>query len=140
MKELAKAIGHEHIKNVVEAFYSAVRKHPTLSWPFTRVTNWPEHLSHLSHFWWVTLGGKRYLDHRYNVPERHAAAGFTPELLNEWLDLFRQTVRSQLNAELAEAWLIHAERIGESLRSMHELEHTRHSNRVASLPITALSN
>ncbi|MGQ5524340.1 group III truncated hemoglobin [Chitinimonas sp. PSY-7] len=137
MQAVAEAIGLKNVESVVETFYTAVRQHPTLAGPFGRVTDWPEHLRHLSHFWWVTLGGKRYLDYRYNVTERHAAAGFTPELLNDWLDLFRQTVRARLDAELAEAWLTRVERIGESLRLMHELGHFPRPSTFASLPITA---
>ncbi|TSJ87476.1 group III truncated hemoglobin [Chitinimonas sp. BJB300] len=138
MRPIADAIGLATVEKVVDAFYAAIRQHPTLAGPFGRVTDWPEHLRHLSHFWWVTLGGKRYLDYRYNVPERHAAAGFTPELLQDWLALFRQTVHTHLDVDLANAWLARVERIGESLRLMHELGQFPPPPAFESVPVTTL--
>jgi len=99
----------------------------SLAGPFGKVTDWPAHLEHLTHFWWVTLGGERYLDYRYAVPAKHADVGFTPTLLGDWLALFRQTVRSHLPGDLAEPWIERAERIGESLRLMYELGHFNNS-------------
>lgn len=123
MRDIAEEIGLDQIGAVVARFYAQVREHPTLAQPFGRVADWSEHLSHLTHFWWVSLGGKRYLDYRYNVPQRHAAAGFTPALLSDWLALFRETLHANLPADLAEEWLQRAERIGQSLSLMHELGH-----------------
>jgi len=123
MRNVADDITLPRVEAVVADFYARVRQHPSLAQPFTRITDWPAHLDHLTHFWWVTLGGQRYLQYRYNVPERHATAGFTPALLVDWLALFRQTVTAHLPPELAEAWLARAERIGESLSLMHELGH-----------------
>lgn len=123
MLDVAQSIGHDKVAAVVERFYAEVRRHPTLSVPFQRVHDWPAHLAHLTHFWWVTLGGERYLDYRYNVPERHGEAGFTPALLADWLALFRRTLDDALPQPLADAWMARAERIGQSLTLMHELGH-----------------
>ncbi|GAB3243609.1 group III truncated hemoglobin [Chitinimonas naiadis] len=123
MRDIAREIGLEQVRLVVDTFYRRVRAHPLLSVPFARVHDWPQHLEHLSHFWWVTLGGERYLDYRYAVPQRHAEAGFTPALLVDWLALFHETVREQVAPPLADAWLERAERIGKSLSLMHELGH-----------------
>ncbi|WP_374350763.1 group III truncated hemoglobin [Chitinimonas sp.] len=123
MPDIAEQIGKAGVAAVVERFYRQVRQHPRLAIPFARVEDWPAHLEHLSHFWWVTLGGERYLDYRYQVAQRHAQSGFTPALLADWLALFRQTLFDSLPPELANAWLARAERIGQSLLLMHEHGH-----------------
>ncbi|HTH94065.1 MAG TPA: group III truncated hemoglobin [Rhodocyclaceae bacterium] len=123
MRDIANDIGRERIAQTVTAFYAQVRQHPTLSIPFARVDDWPHHLEVLIQFWWVSLGGERYLGYDYQVPAKHAAAGFTPELLVDWLALFKQTLESHLPADLAAAWYARAERIGNSLRMLHEDGH-----------------
>jgi hemoglobin len=123
MRDIAHDIGRDRVAEVVAAFYSQVRQHPTLSVPFARVQDWPHHLEILTHFWWVTLGGERYLDYSYQVPSKHAEAGFTPELLLDWLALFRQTLEAHLPIAQADAWFARAEKIGTSLKMLHELGH-----------------
>lgn len=123
MRDIAHEIGRDRIAEVVAAFYSAVRQHPTLSVPFARVHDWPAHLEILTHFWWVTLGGERYLDYSYQVPAKHAEAGFTPELLQDWLALFQTTLTSHLPPDQAVPWIERARKIGTSLNLLHELGH-----------------
>jgi hemoglobin len=123
MRDIAHEIGRDRVAETVAAFYSRVRQHPQLSVPFARVQDWPHHLEILTHFWWVTLGGERYLDYSYQVPGKHAEAGFTPELLVDWLALFRRTLDEYLPAEQADAWFARAEKIGTSLKLLHELGH-----------------
>ena len=123
MQDIAHEIGRDRVAAVMNAFYAQVRVHPALSVPFARVHDWPAHLEILTHFWWVTLGGDRYLDYSYQVPAKHAEAGFTPELLADWLALFAQTLECNLPPEQARAWLSRAEKIGTSLKLLHELGH-----------------
>jgi len=123
MQDISHEIGREKVAEVVADFYAQVRQHPTLSVPFTRVQDWPHHLEILTQFWWVTLGGERYIDYSYQVPSKHAEAGFTPELLVDWLALFRKTLDGHLPAAQAEAWFARAEKIGTSLKMLHELGH-----------------
>lgn len=123
MRDIAHDIGRDRVASVVAAFYSQVRQHPTLAGPFARVHDWPHHLEILTHFWWVTLGGERYLDYSYQVPAKHAEAGFTPALLKDWLALFQDTVTEHLPAEQAIAWIERARKIGTSLNMLHELGH-----------------
>lgn len=122
MQDIAELIGKEGVARVVQAFYARVRQHPTLQEPFARVHDWPEHEAILTHFWWVSLGGQRYLDYPYAVARKHMAAGFTPELLVDWLALFRDTVSAELPAEQAAGWIKRAELIGESLVHMHGVQ------------------
>jgi hemoglobin len=120
MHDIADILGREMVASVVSDFYDQVQRHTTLAVPFARVHDWGEHKTHLTHFWWVTLGGKPYRDKPYRVAEKHAAAGFTPELLVDWLALFRSTLTRHLPPELAEQWYARAQRIGRSLTLMHE--------------------
>ena len=114
-------ISQAYIAAVVDVFYERVRADEALSKPFGVVEDWPHHNAIISHFWWLTLGGERYLDYDYHVVPKHRAVGFTPELLHQnWLPLFEQTVREQLEPELAEIWLSQAQRIGRSLHLMHD--------------------
>lgn len=120
MKDIANQIGIEKVSAVVSGFYDCVQEHPRLAEPFATVTDWPEHKAHLTHFWWVTLGGERYRNKPYSVAEKHALAGFTPELLQDWLALFRRTLGKHLPAPLCAEWYTRAEHIGRSLVLMHD--------------------
>ncbi|MBV1776811.1 group III truncated hemoglobin [Burkholderiaceae bacterium DAT-1] len=126
MTTLARQLGLDLVRQVVETFYARVQVHPALSRPFSVVDDWPAHIDHLTHFWWVTLGGERYLDYRYDVANKHMSAGFTPDLLIDWLDLFTTTLTDMLPDEQAEAWIAHARRIGESLKLMHQYSQPDH--------------
>jgi len=112
MQDIAETIGRERVAAVVDHFYERIRQHPTLATPFAIVDDWPLHKEYLTHFWWVSLGGKRYLQYGYAVAQKHTEAGFTPALLVDWLTLFREVLVAELRAE----------KIGESLRYMHEFQ------------------
>jgi hemoglobin len=125
MKDIANVIGAEKVGEVVSDFYDRVRAHPSLGAPFSIVHDWAEHKAHLAHFWWVTLGGRPYRNHPYSVAAKHERAGFTPELLTDWLALFRDTLDSHLPADLAEQWYARAAHIGRSLVLMHDFRRSR---------------
>lgn len=120
MQDIAAAVGLEKVKEIIGDFYDRVQEHPTLARPFEIVEDWEEHKAHLSHFWWVTLGGRPYRNKPYQVAHKHAMAGFTPELLVDWLSLFRHTLNRHLPPDIAEGWFARAENIGRSLTLMHE--------------------
>lgn len=121
MQDIAEDIGRERVARVVDVFYERIQMHPVLQAPFAGVHDWPAHKEILTHFWWVTLGGKRYMDYSYAVARKHNDAGFTPALLVDWLGLFRDVVNAELPAELAGGWIRRAEVIGQSLTYMHEV-------------------
>ena len=121
MQDIAADVGLARVEAVIGDFYDRVQEHPALARPFGIVDDWTEHKAHLTHFWWVTLGGRPYRDKPYRVAEKHALAGFTPELLTDWLSLFRTTLSSHLPADIAEQWFARAANIGRSLNLMHEL-------------------
>ena len=133
MKDVANHIGRDKLHAVVTDFYDRVQLHPALSQPFSIVTDWSHHKEHLAHFWWVTLGGERYRDEPYSVAEKHALAGFTPALLQDWLALFKQVLSSHLSAEHAEEWYARAETIGRSLVFMHEFRARKNRPSVADI-------
>jgi hemoglobin len=125
MKDIANRIGLNKVHDVVDDFYERVQQHPTLAKPFSIVTHWAEHKAHLTHFWWVTLGGRRYSDKPYSVAEKHRSAGFTPALLQDWLALFDQTLNTHLSPDDSKEWYARAEHIGRSLVLMHEFHESR---------------
>jgi len=126
MEDIAHRVGRERVQIVVGEFYDRIQRHETLAAPFGVVHDWPEHKAHIAHFWWVTLGGRPYRDKPYRVAQKHAAVGFTPALLADWLALFRATLAEHLPADLAGPWYARAERIGESLVLMHEFQKAAH--------------
>ena len=130
MKDIADQIGLDKVQAVVSDFYDQVQLHPTLAQPFSIVSDWSHHKAHLAHFWWVTLGGERYRDAPYRVAEKHATAGFTPPLLQDWLALFKRVLGNHVSPEHADEWYARAEHIGRSLVFMHEF-HARKNGRAA---------
>ncbi len=122
MQDIAEAIGRDRVAAVVDRFYNRIQQHPTLAAPFRIVQDWPQHKEYLAHFWWVSLGGQRYMTYGYRVAEKHAEAGFTPALLVDWLALFETVVQEELPPELAAGWLERAQKIGESLRYMYNFQ------------------
>ena len=110
----------EQIAQVVDLFYDRVQLDQGLSQPFSIVTDWGHHKAIISHFWWMTLGGERYMDHKYSVAPKHRAVGFTPDLLNHnWLPLFELTMREVLPEDVSNIWMAQAHRIGQSLELNH---------------------
>ena len=131
MQDIAHNLGRDRVSAVVSDFYDQVQRHETLATPFAIVGDWTEHKAHLAHFWWVTLGGKPYRTQPYRVAEKHALAGFTPELLADWLALFRTILDAHLPRDLAGEWYARAAHIGRSLTLMHEYRNSRGNTRAA---------
>lgn len=115
MTEVAHQIGRETIEAVSQTFYAQIRQHANLGPIFQIVENWPKHEAHITHFWWVLLGGEAYLDTQYNVARKHIGIGVTPELVQEWLALFEPIVEAHVAPELAAVWLGKARMIGQSI-------------------------
>lgn len=127
---LAEQIGWDRIHLVVDRFYSSIQTHATLATPFARVREWPRHKDRLTYFWWVVLGGARTRQEQYEPIPKHFAAGFSPELLADWLALFAATVEEFVPAELAGEWLELARKIGAGLVTANEA----YAQRVAKPP------
>lgn len=117
-RNIHETIGLDTIAAVVDAFYNRIQQHPTLAEPFRRVTDWPEHKARLTHFWWLSLGGTRYRDDRYQVGPLHMSLGVTGALVDDWLALFRETLDAHLDTKLADEWYRRAELMGRSIRML----------------------
>ncbi|RLK47147.1 hemoglobin [Alkalispirillum mobile] len=113
------ALAHETIDRVVRAFYARAREHPDLAATFARVEDWDEHIARISHFWWVSLGGRRYRPDRFQVGPRHVALGVTGRQVDAWLDLFEETLSEQVADDQArQDWLDRAHRMGRVIRGL----------------------
>lgn len=103
------------IYRVVDVFYSQVQKDPQLKIPFGSVKDWAHHVDRLTHFWWIRLGGRPYQQGMYNPVEKHFLAGFNQVLLTRWLELFRETLRKNLESKAADRWDEIASSMGDAL-------------------------
>lgn len=114
---LAPRIGRESIVRVVDEFYDLVRTHGSLSVPFASVKDWPAHKAKIAGFWWQALGGARDPggNNTFEPVAKHFYAGFTPQLLCDWLGLFEVVLRRQLSPGLADEWIDQARLLGDRL-------------------------
>jgi hemoglobin len=122
---------HADIRRVVDGFYRRVELDPVLAVPFRSVENWPAHIQHMTHFWWIRFGGRAYLETSYNPVEKHSTAGFNLAFLSRWLTIFQDTLESTLNPEQAHLWGIVAERIGQSLSMKNDYYRREYENELA---------
>lgn len=120
VRETHERIGLEAVRAIVDDFYNRIQHHPTLAQPFAIVDQWEEHKARLTHFWWISLGGKAYASYQYRIGQKHAPVGVTHALVDDWLALFRATLNDHLPRHLADAWLERAERMGDSLRLLSD--------------------
>lgn len=111
----------EDIHKVVKTFYQKVEIDTLLKIPFLAVDDWPHHIERLTHFWWIRLGGRPYLDVRYDPVGRHFETGFNEHFLERWLELFHQVLKTHLTQEQADQWYALAQSMGTSLSRNNEL-------------------
>lgn len=105
------------IDRLVETFYGRIRTHETLGPVFEArlAGRWPEHLAKMKSFWnsvafkTGAYGGKPVQTHL-------GVEGTSPELFQQWLALFGQTLDELTDNDEARAWFMAtAERIARSL-------------------------
>ena len=119
---------HQDIFNVVDDFYTRIQNDPILQVPFQSVGDWPEHIERLTHFWWIKFGGRHYMMSHYNPVMKHFFAGFNRELLNRWLSIFHETLKTHLNSDQVALWKAVSERIGEGLSLKNEMIKQQYQN------------
>ncbi|MBO3758661.1 truncated hemoglobin [Ciceribacter sp. L1K22] len=105
------------VDRLVETFYGRIRAHEMLGPVFeARLSGrWPEHMTKMKAFWSSVAfktgayGGKPVQAHL-------GVEGMYPELFQQWLALFRQTLEDLTDNPQAHAWFMAtAERIARSL-------------------------
>lgn len=101
----------------VHRFYARVRLDPQLGPLFNdAVHHWPDHLETLTHFWSsVMLTSGRYKGSPMAAHVKHLGR-MRPPMFDRWLALWRETARETLSPTDADAVILKAERIGESLQ------------------------
>ncbi len=105
------------IRALVHRFYERIRDDAVLGPIFSRVIgdDWSRHLALMCDFWSsVMLSTGRYKGRP--VPAHLKIDGVEPDHFTRWLTLFRATARELFVPALAEAFILRAERIAESLK------------------------
>ena len=120
---------HEDIFKVVDTFYTRVQEDSLLKVPFQSVHDWPEHIQRLTHFWWIRLGGRSYMNVSYNPVLKHFEAGFNAEFLKRWLELFHQTLKENLREDQANLWILISEKMGQALTMKNEFYKQEYGNK-----------
>jgi hemoglobin len=111
----------DDISQVVNNFYTKVAIDPYLRGPFTVVDDWPHHIDRLTHFWWIRFGGRAYMDVQYNPVQKHYETGFSEELLDHWLTLFKNVMKETLSVPQCQLWTSLVEGMGSALNRNNEL-------------------
>ncbi|MEO8881916.1 MAG: group III truncated hemoglobin [Devosia sp.] len=112
-----QAISEQTIHELVAAFYVRVRADPELGPIFDQAIGdgWDAHLATLDDFWSsVMLTSGRYKGNPVAVHQM--VEGLRPELFARWLELFAETCRDLLRADIAAVFNAKAGRIADSLQ------------------------
>ena len=119
---LAMGIDEAYISQLVDQFYTCVRKDPTIGPIFENTIgdNWDVHLATMKSFWAsVALNAGHYSGKP--VPKHHNLLGKKPEFRKEhfkiWLALFRETLEETAPTPAVVLYFMErAERIAKSLQ------------------------
>lgn len=114
-----EALDDTALASLVDSFYARVRADDELGAMFNAAiadADWPAHLSRMAQFWSsVMLGSGRYHGNPMAAHLKHRDA-INPAMFARWLTLWEENARANLSPEDAEAILIKARRIAESLQ------------------------
>jgi hemoglobin len=114
------ALTRVQIETVVAKFYAQIRKHPKLGPIFNTTIStdkelWRIHEAKIAGFWANAILHERSYDG--NPMLVHAGiSAIEPEMFNDWLALFDQTLTKELPSDVAAQWSALAHRIGRGLR------------------------
>ncbi|MFZ3033211.1 MAG: group III truncated hemoglobin [Parvibaculum sp.] len=118
MSQASSPLTNEHeIELLVRSFYSRIRTDETLGPIFEQVIgdDWEPHLQKMFAFWSsVMLMTGRYKGQPMVAHMRLKSV--KPEHFDRWLALFDETARETCDAETADAFVLRAERIANSLK------------------------
>jgi truncated hemoglobin YjbI len=113
--DLAHRIGLVRIAQVVDRYYDQLRSHPGLAEPFHVMGNFPGRKACATYFWWVALGGNEVSEIHVNAEAACEVGGAHAGLEQESIGLFRNTLFSVVDGELAEAWWQEAARMSSNM-------------------------
>lgn len=114
---LEPSITREMVDELVETFYSKVRKHERLAQLFANdmSKDWPEHLDQMKGFWRsVVMQTAEYQGRP--VPAHMKMTDIQPEDFANWLNLFRETAHQVCTSGGAALFINRAETIARSLQ------------------------
>ncbi len=114
---LEPSITRAMVDDLVEAFYSKVRKHERLAQLFAKdmSKDWPEHLDQMKGFWRsVVMQTAEYQGRP--VPAHMKMTDIQPEDFANWLSLFRETAHEVCTSGAAALFINRAETIARSLQ------------------------
>lgn len=116
-KAAAMGIDDAYVDLLVDTFYERIRAHSDLAPVFASVIeDWPPHLARMKDFW----ASAAYNAGRYSgrpIPAHMKIKGLTPQLFQQWLGLFRQTLEETApSPEVVEHFMSRANRIAASLQ------------------------
>ncbi|SCZ09290.1 group III truncated hemoglobin [Microvirga guangxiensis] len=112
----AEGVTEEMIRELVVTFYDRVLKDPELGPIFHQKLSgrWSEHLAIMVDFWSsIALRTARYSG---KPQAAHFGLDLTAELFARWLGLFESTAREIFEPDVAEFFILRAQRIAESLQ------------------------
>jgi hemoglobin len=109
-------VTEDELRRLVDGFYARVRTDAVLGPVFNpAVSDWPEHLEKLSHFWSsIMLTSGKYHGNPMAAHYKHLAK-ITPEMFARWLTLWRETT-AEVVPQAAPELQAKAARIAESLK------------------------
>ncbi|MGD0429370.1 MAG: hypothetical protein ABSC10_21905 [Candidatus Acidiferrales bacterium] len=111
-RSLAHEIGICRIAMVIDQMHVQLRTHRTLGELSYGTADWGSERARLTYFWWVALGGQRLRTADCDLIPGRVRASLTPELLEDWLTLFRRAALPMIGAQLTDAWMSRTERLG----------------------------
>ncbi len=98
------------VRTLVDRFYQKVQADALLGPVFSHV-HWPHHLPIMYNFWSsMILGDDSY---RGNPLQKHLPLPIQPEHFNQWLKLFRETLKENFDGEKADEAMMRAETIAQ---------------------------
>ncbi len=112
---LCQFVSRDTVALVVHDFYRHLLAEPKLAVYFAHISNWPEHESHITDFWWGLMGGKVEQPRPRAMETGHRDLDFGLQELTLWLKLFEKTLQQHLPTEIAEAWAMLAGQLGQMM-------------------------
>ena len=114
-RNLAYKIGLCRIAIVVDQLQRKVKGHRALAAIFRTSGGHGEQRARLTYFWWVVLGGNRLRDLDDDVITKDARECISPELVKDWVAVFREIALPIVGQEFTDAWVQRAERLARRL-------------------------